>query len=284
MAKIGVNSADFWQVMGENHIVTPAPQKHPKSIKLGWSTPAPQSPIYRRGVVGVQEWGGENKEAYSLILSPVPNWHTSPTQRLKIAIKSLLRAHGLRCTALSPVKSLNAGDNVCKSAKPCKSPTLSRQALALLGFLGVVAVLAALTLGPVTAKSALSVQKRADSLSYSGGLVGTPANTLLTNGYTTRNPGISATSAASPWLAAAATDPGIGAFSATFRPPLHWGERSASRWEGIIAIGALGPILELESLKNPEESVIGSVCAGHSGTTTEPYFNVNPIGVIDNLS
>jgi len=41
---------------------------------------------------------------FSLVLRPCAgNWRTSPEQRLRIALKVLLRAFGLRCTTCRPV-------------------------------------------------------------------------------------------------------------------------------------------------------------------------------------
>ena len=38
---------------------------------------------------------------FTLTLRPLPGWHTSPLQRLRLALKCLLRGFGLRCIHIS---------------------------------------------------------------------------------------------------------------------------------------------------------------------------------------
>jgi hypothetical protein len=41
---------------------------------------------------------------YVVELRPLPNWPTTPEQRLKAFLKRALRNYGLRCTSVAPVK------------------------------------------------------------------------------------------------------------------------------------------------------------------------------------
>lgn len=51
-----------------------------------------------------------SETTYQLTLIAVPNWPTTPVQRLRAALKLLLRGYGLRAVAVKPV---------CKQDKPC---------------------------------------------------------------------------------------------------------------------------------------------------------------------
>lgn len=45
-----------------------------------------------------------NRPSLTLILRPLPgNWRTPPVQRLRIALKVLLRGFGLRCVRCQPL-------------------------------------------------------------------------------------------------------------------------------------------------------------------------------------
>lgn len=44
-------------------------------------------------------------DTFALVLRAVPTWRCGPTQRLKLALKALLRGYGLRCVSCRVEKS-----------------------------------------------------------------------------------------------------------------------------------------------------------------------------------
>ncbi len=55
--------------------------------------------------------GCDGEGGFVVTLEPVKSWHTSPIQRLRIAAKSLLRAHGLRIKNISMQSSQTKQQN-----------------------------------------------------------------------------------------------------------------------------------------------------------------------------
>lgn len=55
----------------------------------------------------------EEPDRFTLTLRALPGWPTPPLQRLRAALKRLLRNYGLRCTEARPIRE----------SKNCRKPT-----------------------------------------------------------------------------------------------------------------------------------------------------------------
>lgn len=96
----------------------------PSKVTVG--LPSFRQPYYNRVTVDGNLAGSEEEpESRTFTLELIPlsgRWHTPPEQRLRLALKTLLRAFGLRAVVVRPAKSMAQPGASCEMPSDIPAP------------------------------------------------------------------------------------------------------------------------------------------------------------------